>query len=120
MSERPSWDWPAPTFCAEAAEASGLEVDVEAGLFVEAHLLGIEIRRVIAAGDPVEREGDLLRRSLRCAERNERRERAFRDDLHTGLQTSGLRIGASFSTRGDVITSLSFSMQSGHAREASS
>jgi hypothetical protein len=38
---------------------------------------------------------------LRCAKRNERRERGFRDDLHTGLQTSGLRIGASFSTRGE-------------------
>src|SRR5262249_18006055 len=67
--------------------APGLEGDGEPGLFVEAHLLGIEIRRVIAAGDPVEREGELLRRGLRCAERNERRERGFRDDVHTRLQT---------------------------------
>src|SRR5260370_5964660 len=81
--------------------APGLDVDVEAGLFVEAHLLGIEIRRMISAGDAVQREGDLLRGGLRCAKRNERRERGFRDDLHTGLQTSGLRIGASFSTRGE-------------------
>src|SRR5262245_28561083 len=100
--------------------APGLEVDVEAGLFVETHLLGVEIRRVIAAGDPVEREGEPLRRGLRCAERNERRERGFRDDVHTGLQKSGLRIGARRSPRAaGVITSVSFAMQSGHARETS-
>src|SRR5262249_13204262 len=100
--------------------APGLEVDVEPGLFVEAHLLGIEIRRVIAAGDPVEREGELLRRGLRCAERNERRERGFRDDVHTGLQKSGLRIGARRSPRAaNVITSMSFATQSADARETS-
>ena len=41
--------------------APGLEIDVEARLLIRAHLLRIEIGRVIAARDPVQREGDLLR-----------------------------------------------------------
>jgi hypothetical protein len=36
--------------------ASGLEIDVDAGLLVGARFQGIEIRRMIAAGDPIERE----------------------------------------------------------------
>src|ERR1700751_3265337 len=66
--------------------ASGLEIDVEAGLFVVAHLLRVKIRRMIPAGDPIEREGELLRRGLGCGKghgRDERREGEFRDDLHT-------------------------------------
>src|SRR5439155_25101050 len=98
--------------------APGLEVDVEAGLFVKAHLLRIEIRRVIAARDPIEREGKLLRAGLGRGERDERRECDFRDDLHTGLQ--GARIGASFSRASDVITSISFSMQCGAGERTSS
>ncbi len=39
--------------------AAGLEIDVDAGLFIETHLLRIEVRRMIAARDPVER-GDLV------------------------------------------------------------
>ena len=69
--------------------AAGFEVDVEAGLLVPAHFLGVEIRRVIATRDPVEREGDLLRRGRRRAECNERRKRDCRNDLHAELQCWG-------------------------------
>src|SRR5205814_8736079 len=58
-----------------------LEIDVEAGLFVPAHFLRIEVRRMIAAGDPVEREGELLRRGRRRAKR-ERTEQRELCELH--------------------------------------
>src|SRR5262249_56027719 len=66
--------------------AGGLEVDIEAGLFVPAHLLRVEVRRVIAACDPVERERELLRRGGRRPERNESRKSDGRSDLHAELQ----------------------------------
>src|ERR1043165_7347529 len=85
MSERPSCEAPAATFCADAAEP-GLEIDGDAGLFVPAHLLRIEIRRVVAARDPVEREGELLRRGGSGGEDDGgERKRQSRGELHEFL-----------------------------------
>src|SRR5262249_35232520 len=89
----------ADLLCRGRRAAPGLEIDVEPGLFVEAHFLGVEVRRVIAACDPVKREGELLRRRLRSAEHSERRDGQFRDDLHTELR-EWRDIDASLPTRG--------------------
>src|SRR5205807_6643786 len=66
--------------------APGLEVDIESGLFVKAHFLRVEIRRMIAARDPIEREGEFLRRGLGSAKHGKRRKGKFRDGLHTELR----------------------------------
>src|SRR5262249_34954081 len=67
---------------------SGFEINVEPGLLIEAQFLRVEIWRVIAACDPVEREGYFLRRRSRRGQCNsaECGEREIDSGFHAGLR----------------------------------
>ena len=91
MSARPIGEPPVETCCIDADRAfARLQVDVDAGLVVPAHLLGVVHRRVIAAGDPVQGDLDLLRGGrgqASPARRSRRRRRTRRQRRRAWVQS---------------------------------